>query len=42
MNFFVEQMLTHRIEKLMVSGGDSLGAGGCAWGVGWKSCETGL
>ena len=30
------------IEKLMVSRRDSLGGGGCAWAVGWKSCEIRL
>ena len=29
-------------EKFMVSRGDSLGGGGCAWVIGWKSCKTGL
>ena len=30
------------IEKLMVSGGDSVGVGGCSWAVGWRSCEIRL
>ena len=29
-------------EKIMVSGGDSLGGGGRAWAVGWKFCEIRL
>ena len=32
----------HNFEKLTVSSGDSSWGRGCAWVVGWKSCETGL
>ena len=39
---FAEQILTHRLWKTYVFQKRQFGGGGCAWGVGWKSCETGL
>ena len=43
LNFFSEQMLTHRHWKTYgLWRRQFWGWGGCAWAAGWKSCEIGL
>ena len=42
LNFFAEQMLTHRHWKTYGLRRRQFGGGGCAWAVGWKSCEIRL
>ena len=42
MNFFAEQIQTHRLEKLVVTKGDRLRGERWAGGLGWKCCEVGL
>ena len=43
LNFFAEQMLTHRHSKTYgLLRRQFWGVGGCAWAVGWKSCEIRL
>ena len=42
LNFFAEQMLTHRHWKTYGLQRSQFGGEGCAWAVGWKSCEIRL
>jgi len=42
LNFFAGQMLTQTLKNLWSLEEAVLGVGGCAWAVGWKSCEIRL